>query len=283
MFTSIWARNRHESMNRIRPPGFSTARVLAVRGRLGLQCGRLTSPPAVMPSNRPNLVLDEQSFQGLLSAAFTIQGYNDRKIASTAKAHSPAPRTGSSQGARLPAVQLTTELAELLNCVPNQLLREIAQQALQATHATGAAIALEQQGELICRAAAGDSVSEIGALMNTGSGFTGLCASSGAMQLSGNTALDSRVDAAACRELGVSAIIVAPLLLQDRVLGLIAVFSRRPYAFGMRDLQALQDLAEKFTANLQLSAEPAKANTGRESPGVAASDPLGGAARNRKG
>ncbi len=202
---------------------------------------------------------------------------------STAKAHSPAPRTGSSQGARLPAVQLTTELAELLNCVPNQLLREIAQQALQATHATGAAIALEQQGELICRAAAGDSVSEIGALMNTGSGFTGLCASSGAMQLSGNTALDSRVDAAACRELGVSAIIVAPLLLQDRVLGLIAVFSRRPYAFGMRDLQALQDLAEKFTANLQLSAEPAKANTGRESPGVAASDPLGGAARNRKG
>ncbi|HEY1400804.1 MAG TPA: GAF domain-containing protein [Terriglobales bacterium] len=178
---------------------------------------------------------------------------------------------------------MTTELAELLNCVPNQLLREIAQQALQATHATGAAIALEQHGELICGAVAGDSVSEICALMNTGSGFTGVCASSGALQLSGNTALDSRVDAAACRELGVSAIIVAPLLLQDRVLGLIAVFSRRPYAFGMRDLQALQDLAEKFTANLQLSAEPAKANTGRESPGVAASDPLGGAARNRKG
>jgi len=92
------------------------------------------------------------------------------------------------------------------------------------------------------------------------------------MQLSGNTALDSRVDAAACRQLGVSAIVVVPLLHQDRVLGLIAVFSRRPYAFGMRDLQALQDLAEKFTANLQLSAAPADAKTGRESPGIAASD-----------
>src|SRR5260370_22436547 len=101
------------------------------------------------------------------------------------------------------------------------------------------------------------------------------------MLWAGNTALDSRVDAAGCRDLGVSAIIVAPLLLQDRVLGLIAVFSRRPYAFGMRDLQALQDLAEKFTANLQLSAEPAKPNTGRESPAVAASDSFGGAARNR--
>ena len=31
-----------------------------------------------MPSNRPNLTLDEQSFQGLLSAAFTIQEHNDQ-------------------------------------------------------------------------------------------------------------------------------------------------------------------------------------------------------------
>jgi ribosomal protein L40E len=31
-----------------------------------------------MPSNRPDLTLDEQSFQGLLLAAFTIQEHNDR-------------------------------------------------------------------------------------------------------------------------------------------------------------------------------------------------------------
>src|ERR1700675_644045 len=31
-----------------------------------------------MPSNRPNPTLDEQSFEGLLSAAFTIQEHNDR-------------------------------------------------------------------------------------------------------------------------------------------------------------------------------------------------------------
>lgn len=149
---------------------------------------------------------------------------------------------------------------ELLNCVPNHLLREIVQQALQATHATGAAIALAQQGEMICRAAAGDFASEIGKMINTGSGFTGVCASSGTMQLCSNTALDSRVDADACRKLGVSAIIVVPLLHQDRLLGLMAVFSRRPYAFGMRDLQALQDLAERCAANLQVSAESANAN-----------------------
>jgi L-methionine (R)-S-oxide reductase len=149
---------------------------------------------------------------------------------------------------------------ELLNCVPNHLLREIVQQALQATHANGAAIALEQQGKLICRTSAGDFASEIGKIINTGSGFTGVCASSGTMQLCSNTALDSRLDADACRKLGVSAIMVVPLLHQDQLLGLIAVFSRRPYAFGMRDLEALRDLAERFAANLQVSGESANTN-----------------------
>ncbi len=32
-----------------------------------------------MPSNRPNLTMDEQSFQSLLSAAFTIQEHNDHR------------------------------------------------------------------------------------------------------------------------------------------------------------------------------------------------------------
>src|SRR5260370_4865025 len=45
------------------------------------------SPPDAMPANRPNLTLDKQSFQGLLSAAFIIQEHNDRlKLAGQAPA-----------------------------------------------------------------------------------------------------------------------------------------------------------------------------------------------------
>jgi len=191
-----------------------------------------------MPSTRHNLTLDEQSFQSLLWAAFTIQEFNNRKSEGTVMVPGAKP-------------------AELFDCVPNPLLQELVQQALQATHATGAAIGLKQQGELICRATAGDFASEIGAVINAGSGFTGLCISSRTMQLCNNTALDSRVDADACQKLGVSSIIIVPLAHQDQVLGLIAVFSRRPYAFGIRNLQALQGLAEKCAASLQLSAGPA--------------------------
>jgi GAF domain-containing protein len=174
-------------------------------------------------------------------------------------------RTDALTDARIDAIPST----ELLNFVPNHLLREIVQAALQATCATGAASAIVQQGELICQAAEGDFASEIGTMINTGSGFTGVCTSSGTMQLCSNAALDSRRDADACRKLGVSAIIVVPLLDQDQLLGLIAVFSRRPYAFGRRDLQALQDLADKFAANLQLSAECRQTPlTGHECPGA---------------
>jgi hypothetical protein len=48
---------------------------------LALQWWQLdfSSPPVAMPSSRPNLTLDERSFQGLLSAAFIIQEHNDRR------------------------------------------------------------------------------------------------------------------------------------------------------------------------------------------------------------
>lgn len=45
-----------------------------------------------MPSKRPNLTMDEQSFQGLLSAAFTIQEHNDRqREPETLKAEAETP------------------------------------------------------------------------------------------------------------------------------------------------------------------------------------------------
>src|SRR4029077_5796527 len=44
-----------------------------------------------MPSNRPNLTLDEQSFEGLLSAAFTVQEYNDRVTQARAAPAEPEP------------------------------------------------------------------------------------------------------------------------------------------------------------------------------------------------
>jgi ribosomal protein L40E len=62
------------------------------------------SPSDVMPSNRPNLTLDEQSFQGLLSTAFNNQEYNDRrKLARQTQAEPEADRLCLHCGALMPA------------------------------------------------------------------------------------------------------------------------------------------------------------------------------------
>jgi putative methionine-R-sulfoxide reductase with GAF domain len=184
------------------------------------------------------------------------------------------PVLGERIALREPTVDVALGAADELQAVPNDLVREIVQQVLQATHATSAAFGRCLQGRLICEATAGDSASEIRAMINTGSGFTGLCAASGTMQSCGNTVFDSRADAEVCRRLGVRAVIVVPLAHEGQLIGLLAVFSRSPYAFGMRDVQALQDLTEVFTAKLQVRVESATANTGRESSVSCNSSPL---------
>jgi hypothetical protein len=76
-----------------------TLRFLSFSGWPDLHYNRvswtLLSPPDAMPLSRRNLNFDEQSFQGLLSAAFTIQEHNDqRKRARQAPAESEGQRVG---------------------------------------------------------------------------------------------------------------------------------------------------------------------------------------------
>lgn len=156
--------------------------------------------------------------------------------------------------------------AEALPILPQGLLQQVADEALQLTHATGVAIAFEKGFEFTCHAVAGTSAPEIGSRINVSSGLTGVCVYTSTLQWCNNTELDSRVDADVCRRLGVRAIVIVPLLLGDRLLGLIEVFSRRPYAFGKRDLQALHDLALRISSKIRLG-DPSGADLTEASQG----------------
>jgi TonB family protein len=293
-----------------------------------------------MPSNRRALTIGEQYFEGVLSAAFTLQEYNERaisldkqaprklklnrkpaEVAITAGQHDHAGKDRAFDKATLdepeaenqwisvktedltPAlltpegpdptvrpiqvaardnpssidaatdipcdssIETSAASTQSLDSVPDHLLREFVEQALQVTHATGALIALEQQGALICRAVAGDCASAIGTRIEAGSDSRSVIVYPGKTQPLSNSELSSRADADAYQKLGASAVMVVPLLRGDRFLGLIKVFSRRPFAFGVRDLQTLQDLAGTFTTNLQLSTDSTGAV--HESSGIA--------------
>jgi TonB family protein len=129
------------------------------------------------------------------------------------------------------------------------ILNEVVEQARVATGATGAAIALARAGEMVCRATAGADAPDLGVRLETTSGLSGACLQTGAMQHCGDTETDPRVNAEACRRLGVRSIMVLPLGDSQDTFGLLEVFSSRPYAFSDRDINTLQVLARRVVEN----------------------------------
>jgi TonB family protein len=126
------------------------------------------------------------------------------------------------------------------------VLNEVVEQARNATGASGAAAALFRDGELTCRATAGENAPDLGVRVDAGSGLAGACLNTGEIQQCQDTENDSRVNAEACRRLGVRSMLIAPLVDQNRAIGIIQVFSAWPNAFGKREISALQVLAGRI-------------------------------------
>jgi TonB family protein len=125
------------------------------------------------------------------------------------------------------------------------VLNQIVEQACLATGATGAAIALTRNGEMVCRATHGKTAPDLGVRLDN-AGFSAECLRVGMLQRCDDTETDPRVDGVACRELGVRSILVVPLWYWGEFMGIFEIFSPRPNAFGERDEQTLQALAYRI-------------------------------------
>jgi TonB family protein len=146
------------------------------------------------------------------------------------------------------------------------VLNEIVEQACLATGATGAAVVLERDGEMVCRASSGPTAPELGARLDVASGLSGECIRTGQTQRCDDAQTDPRADATASQRLGVRSALVLPLIdIQridanriegNRVVGLFEVFSPRAWAFGDRDERTLEALSVRVMRNLERAAEP---------------------------
>jgi TonB family protein len=125
------------------------------------------------------------------------------------------------------------------------VLNQIVEQACLATGATGAAIALTRDGEMVCRATTGRTAPDLGVRLDN-AGFSAECLRVGTLQRCDDTETDPRVDASACRLLGVRSILVVPLWYWGEFMGIFEIFSPRSNAFGERDEQTLQALAYRI-------------------------------------
>ena len=150
------------------------------------------------------------------------------------------------------------------------VLNDYVEQAREVTGASGAAIALLRNGEMVCRATTGGSAPDLGVRVDTGSGLAGACWSTGQIQQCRDTETDGRVNAEACRRLGVRSMLIAPLADGGSVFGILQVFSAWPNAFGEREISTLQTLARRIAENKrEVEASPAVAPGVEEEPEVA--------------
>src|SRR5438309_1677168 len=99
-----------------------------------------------------------------------------------------------------------------------QLLQDIVARLVSRRSVTGAAIALRdkdqmvcRKDQMVCRAANGATAPEQGALLDPRAGISGECIRTGTVLHCTDAQADPRVDAAACRRLGVRSIAAFPL------------------------------------------------------------------------
>jgi TonB family protein len=139
------------------------------------------------------------------------------------------------------------------------VLNEIVEQACMATGASGAAIVLQRDGEMVCRACSGSTVPQLGSRLDDGWGISRECIRTRLMQKCDDAQADPRADMDASRSLGVRSVVVLPLLRHGNLSGLLEVFSTRAAAFGEGDERTLEGLAQRILQNLEVAAGPISA------------------------
>ncbi len=164
-----------------------------------------------------------------------------------------APANGPDH-VRFPAEDGGRSLAEMAERDLTATLQLLAERAQYITGATGAAIALRDHEEMVCRASAGSSAPEVGAQLQVNSGLSGESVRTRQTLRCDDAATDTRVNRESCEALGIRSVVVMPLLRGDEVIGVFELFSDQANVFETRDLAALERMGAMVHTALEHSA-----------------------------
>jgi len=194
------------------------------------------------PTSEPNLSQPD------LSATEVLRATADEARFETDFARLAACFSAQNGGGLSP--ELSTDLALEI------VLNEVVEQACLTTGATGAAIALERDGAMVCRASSGATAPALGSPLDAGTGLSGECIRTRHTQRSDDVQADPRVDLETSQRLGARSVIVMPLLREAELVGLFELFSSLPNAFAERDEITLEVLALRILRSLERAAAP---------------------------
>lgn len=154
------------------------------------------------------------------------------------------PKPQAAEPLRFPGDDGARSLSEMAQRDLKAALQLLAERAQYITGASGAAIALRDGGELICRASAGSSAPGLGAHLQVDSGLSGESVRTKQILRCDDAETDPRVNRESCRALEIASVMVMPLIREPDVIGVFELFSGRVNAFDERDTLALQRIAE---------------------------------------
>lgn len=121
------------------------------------------------------------------------------------------------------------------------------------TSGNGAVIEIVEGDMLVYRAASGAASEHLGMSLPFATSLSGLAVREKSIMRCDDTELDTRVDGAACRKIGIRSMMIAPLLEGDTAVGALKTFSSRANNFSDLDLYALQLLAGMASGGLTQS------------------------------
>ncbi len=164
----------------------------------------------------------------------------------------PAETAGAAkQALRFPAEDSGKSLAAMAERDLHAALQLLAERAQYITGASGAAVALIDGGEMICRASAGPSAPKVGSELQVQSGLTGASVRLKKVLRCDDTEQDPRVNREGCRALGIRSVMVTPLLRESDVFGVFELLADRTGAFEERDVTALAQLSQMVLTALE--------------------------------
>jgi GAF domain-containing protein len=173
-------------------------------------------------------------------------------------------------GPRFPGEEGRRSLAEMAYNDLDAALQLLAERAQYITGASGAAIALRRglHNDMLCRASIGSNAPELGALLSMEYGLSGESVRTRQVLRCNDAERDPRVNREGCRQLGIAAVVVMPIVSEQQVLGVFELFSGKPHVFEERDISALQRLGEMVETAVKHAAAVQTVPEAEESAGA---------------
>ncbi len=123
--------------------------------------------------------------------------------------------------------------------LPQATMQMVVNLATELTFSSGAVVETLEHDEMVYTCVTGNVKSKLGLRLKADSSLSGSCIREKCVLVCHDSELDPRVDKSACREVGLRSMMVAPLIHNDRVFGVLKVFSPKTDAYDEIDSQIL--------------------------------------------